>query len=325
MTHRPALAIGAAIALVVAACSGPADGPSPSARPSTGPCDVSAEPAAEVVSAWSGEQRPTVYPQIIDPGGTISCGPNRLMFSFLDASSVPVAAPDRSVTVNLFDLGGDPETAVATAEAEFIWAIEDEVGVYIANIDLPTAGLWGAEFVTAVADAAPEVIRVPFDVRATRSVVGVGDPAPSVDTPTLTDVGGDLARLSTDDEPVEAFYATSIADALTAGEPFVVAFATPKFCATAQCGPTLDRIKPIAAAHPDVTFINVEPYQLEYVDDQLQPVVTDGRLTPAGATDAWRLPSEPWVFVVDRDGIVRGSFMLIFGDDELDAAVRAVE
>ena len=30
----------------------------------------------------------------------------------------------------------------------------------------------------------------------------------------------------------------------------MLVFATPKFCTSAQCGPTLDRIKPIAAAHP---------------------------------------------------------------------------
>jgi hypothetical protein len=35
--------------------------------------------------------------------------------------------------------------------------------------------------------------------------------------------------------------------------------------------------------------------------------------------------SEPWVFVVDRDGIVTSSLMLIFSDEELDAAVAAVE
>ena len=64
------------------------------------------------------------------------------------------------------------------------------------------------------------------------------------------------------------------ASAVAARKPFVVVFATPKFCKTAQCGPTLDRVKPIAAAHPDVTFINVEPYQLEPIDGQLQPVLT---------------------------------------------------
>ena len=106
---------------------------------------------------------------------------------------------------------------------------------------------------------------------------------PPSDTPTLADVGGDVTKISTDDEPVEAFYETSIADAVAAKEPFVVAFATPKFCQSQQCGPTLDRLKPIAAAHPDVTFINVEPYQLEVVDGQLQPVLTGdpAQLTPA--------------------------------------------
>ena len=60
------------------------------------------------------------------------------------------------------------------------------------------------------------------------------------------------------------------------------------------------------------------------IRDRLQPVLTDGALTAAPATDEWRLASEPWIFVVDRDGIVQGSFMLIVGDDELEAAIQAV-
>jgi hypothetical protein len=268
-----------------------------------------------------------VFPQIINPSGATACGPTRLMFSFLDAENVPVAAPDRAVEVALFDLGADPTTPVLTGPATFIWAVEPTVGVYVFDADFPTAGAWGAEFRTAVGDAAQETIRLGFDVQPESAVVGIGDPAPPSDTPTLADVGGDVMRISTDDEPVEAFYETSVADALAAKEPFVVVFATPKFCQTAQCGPTLDRAKPIAAAHPDVTFINVEPYQLEVVDGQLQPVLTGEppALTPAAATGEWRLLSEPWVFVVDRDGIVTASFMLIFGDEELEAAVAAVE
>ena len=165
-----------------------------------------------------------------------------------------------------------------------------------------------------------------FDSRPERSVVSVGDPAPASDTPTLDDVGGDVSRISTDSDPVPAFYEVSVADALAAKEPFVLVFATPKFCATAQCGPTLDRIKPIAAANPDLTFINVEPYQLQEVDGQLQPVLSGDppALTAAPWTDEWKLPSEPWIFVVDQDGIVRGSFMLIAGDAELEAAIAEV-
>jgi len=272
-------------------------------------------------------QSPSVFPQIINPAGSTACGATRLMFSFLDGQNVPVGSPDRTVDVALFDLGADPATPVLTGTATFIWAIEPTVGVYVFEADFPTAGVWGAEFRTQLADAAPETIRLGFEVQPTSSVVAIGDPAPPSLTPTLADVGGDVARISTDDQPVEAFYETSIADAVAAGKPFVVVFATPKFCRTAQCGPTLDRVKPIAAAHPGVTFINVEPYQLEFTDGQLQPVLSGEPpdLTAAPSTDEWRLMSEPWVFVVDRDGIVTASLMLIFSDQELEAAVAAVE
>lgn len=272
-------------------------------------------------------QTPSVYPQVINPAGAIACGSTRLLFSFLDAQSVPVAKPEQSVEVALFDLGADPATPVLTGLATFIWAIEPTVGVYVFDAEFPTAGTWGAELTTTIGDSAPEKIRVLFDVQPVSAVVAVGDPAPASDTPTLADVGGDVKRISTDDQPVPAFYETSVSDALAARKPFVLVFATPKFCASSQCGPTLDRVKPIAAAHPGVTFINVEPYQLQTVDGQLQPVLTGdpSALTPAPATEAWRLLSEPWVFVVDRNGVVTASLMLIFGDEELEAAIAAVE
>lgn len=329
MTPRSLFAIVAALALAVAAC-GPASAPSPSApagSPATGPCPTTPAPEA-MPEGWDvAAQSPSVFPQIINPAGSTACGPTRLMFSFLDGQNVPVGAPDRTVEVALFDLGADPATPVLTGTATFIWAIEPTVGVYVFEADFPTAGIWGAEFKTQLADAPPETIRLGFEVQPTSSVVAIGDPAPPSDTPTLADVDGDVARISTDDQPVEAFYETSIADAVAAGKPFVVVFATPKFCRTAQCGPTLDRVKPVAAAHPGVTFINVEPYQLEFTDGQLQPVLSGEPpdLTAAPATDEWRLMSEPWVFVVDRDGIVTASLMLIFSDQELEAAVAAVE
>ena len=91
----------------------------------------------------------------------------------------------------------------------------------------------------------------------------------------------------------------------------MLVFATPKFCTSQQCGPTLDHFKPIAAANPDVTFINVEPYKLKVVDGALQPVLdANGQLQATDVTDEWGLLSEPWIFAVDRErrrpGLVRG-------------------
>jgi hypothetical protein len=337
-----AAAVAPLLALVVAACTSvggsgapsmlptspmasPMVSPGPSASGAAGTCPVSPTPATPVEGWEVSAQRPTVFPQIINPSGTIACGATRLMFSFLDADNVPVAAPDRTVEVALYDLGADPASPAITAPATFIWAIEPSVGVYVVDASFPTSGTWGAEMRTAVGSAARETIRLQFEVQPTSSVVAVGDQAPASDTPTLADVAGDAARISTDPDPVPAFYETSVADALQAGKPFVLVFATPKFCATAQCGPTLERLKPIASAHPDLTVINVEPYELEMRDGQLQPVLTGDRLTPTRATVDWRLPAEPWVFVVDKDGVVTASFMLIFSDEELEAAIAEVD
>ncbi len=331
MTPRRPFWLAAALLVILAACSAtgaatsaPSAAVGPSASGGAGACATTAAPSSDAVTSWSGTQDPSIFPQIINPAGTIACGPTRFMFSFLDASNTPVAAPDRTVKVALYDLGADTDAPVTTADATFIWAIEDAVGVYVADVDFPTAGQWGAAFETAAAGAAPETIRMTCDVQPESATVAVGDAAPSVDTPTLADVGGDVAKISTDTEPVKAFYETSVADALAAKKPFVLVFATPKFCASKQCGPTLDRIKPIAAAHPDLTFINVEPYELTTVEGQLQPVLTNDALTPVAAANAYRLAAEPWVFVVDGDGKVTASYMLIFSDEELESAIAAL-
>ena len=334
MTRSFRLASLCVIALLAVACAGGTGGAtgipatasaSPSGSGSTGACPMTPAPEGTPEGWDVSTQRPTVFPQIINPSGSVTCGTTRLMFSFLDDQNTPIAKPDRTVSVKAFDLGADPATPVAEGPATFIWAIEPRVGVYVADLDLPTAGAYGVEFTTTPAGGAAEVIRTTMDVQPSTDVIGVGDMAPASKTPTLDQVDGDIAKISTDSEPVPAFYETSIAEAVAAKEPFVVAFATPKFCTSQQCGPTLDRLKPIAAKHPDVTVINVEPYLLEEVDGSLQPVLTNGALTPTQAVNEWHLPTEPWVYVVDRDGVVTASYMLIFSDEELDEAMAAVE
>jgi hypothetical protein len=235
---------------------------------------------------------------------------------------VPVGAPDRTASVAFTGPGGE---TVGPVTGTFVWAIEGVNGVYVAQVDFPVAGAWTATFTTAAPGAPTETIPFSFDVLADAHVIEPGEKAPSVDTPTLADVGGDTSKISSDASPVPAFYETSVADALAARKPFVLVFATPKFCKSATCGPTLEKVKAVAAAHPTVTFINVEPYQLSLVDGQLQPVLdANGQLTSAPATDAYGLLTEPFVFVVDGDGIVKASFELVFSPDEIDAALAGL-
>jgi hypothetical protein len=298
----------AALVLLVAACSqgGPAE-PTPPSASSPTPIPVGSAPS--------------VIPQFITP--EIATGEQRFLFSIIDpTTNTPIAAPDREVMVRFLPADGP---AIDAGRATFIWAIEDERGIYVVDIDLPTAGEWTAEFRTPGLRGGEERIRASFPVTEEPSAVRVGEAAPSVDTPTIDVVGGDLARIATDAEPLPALYQTSVADALEHGDPFVLAFATPKFCQTAQCGPTLDRLKPFVERYPSVTFINVEPYKLVFDQDQLQPELdADGQLQVVDAVTAYGILAEPWVYVVDGEGIVRGSFELIFSDAELEAVLDTV-
>jgi hypothetical protein len=276
------------------------------------------------MSAWGPPATsPTLIPFLVT--NYVACGRARILFLYLDASNNVASAPDRSATVAFFNLGRDPGLAVATANGAFVWTIQDERGMYIVDVDLPEAGTWGAEFTTEAPGSAAETVRLTFDVHDSSPTVAVGEPAPASDTPTLDDVGGDPKRISTDADPDPAFYSTSVADALAQRKPFVLVFATPKFCTSAQCGPTLDRLKPVAAAHPEVTFINIEPYKLQEVDGQLQPLLdANNGLQATDVTNQWGLLTEPWIFAVDRAGIVRGSYEVTVSDAELDAVFAEI-
>lgn len=321
--------------LLVAGCSassisgGGPSATSPAISPGVSPaagasCPTAPQPAAGDLEGWGTPATPpTLTPYLVS--NYIACGDARILFLFLDGQGEDVSAPDRTAKVAFYDLGKDPVTPVATVEGKFIWTIQDERGMYIADVTLPEAGQWGAEFTTEAPGSPAETARLTFEVHDDSPWVAVGERAPASKSPTLADVGGDVSLISTDQKPDPAFYETSVADALAAHKPFFLVFATPKFCATAQCGPTLDRLKPVAAANPDVTFINVEPYKLQSVDGQLQPLLdANGGLQAAATTEEWGLYFEPWMYAVDRDGVVRGSYEVAISDQELEDVLKVI-
>jgi hypothetical protein len=96
----------------------------------------------------------------------------------------------------------------------------------------------------------------------------------------------------------------------------VIVFATPAFCTTAICGPTMETTKAIALDHPDVNFVHVEVY--ENIDDP------QGELVEVEAVTEWGLQTEPWVFVVDAEGTVSARFEGTVGAAELERALEEV-
>jgi hypothetical protein len=133
-------------------------------------------------------------------------------------------------------------------------------------------------------------------------------------TPTLASADGDLASLTTASPPDRALLRYSVADSLKAHVPFVLVFATPKFCTSRTCGPVVDVAQAVRKqfAGTGVRFIHVEVYK----DNN-----------PAAGYNRWfrewRLPGEPFVFLVGRDGRIKARFEGSVSAAELSAAVRA--
>jgi len=324
MSRQPALrphlavpAVALILGLAAAACtSGSAATP--------GASTSEASPAATTaVLGANASAAPSVLPVIVSSQQVV--GSNRFVFSFLDpATNAPAATPDRTASV-AFVAPGDTEPGPAT-QATFVWGIEGSRGDYVANVEFSDAGDWRAIFITQAPGGPEEQIPFDFQVQEHGITVAVGDRAPAVKTPTAADVNGDLTQIATDPSPDPAFYQLSIDQALAEHKPFVVVFATPAFCQSAQCGPTLDRVKEVAATAPsNVAFINVEPYKLQFTEGRLQPVLdANNQLQPVDAVNEWKLLSEPWIFTVDSKGIVRGSFEGVVGADELKAAISQI-
>jgi hypothetical protein len=152
-----------------------------------------------------------------------------------------------------------------------------------------------------------------IEVREQTVTPPVGGEAIESDTPTLADAPA--AEITTARPPDTELLRHSVADSLRAGVPFVLAFATPKYCQTRTCGPTVDVLENVRRrfARSGVRFIHVEIFE-----------GNDPSRGPNRWVKEWRLPSEPWVFLVDGEGTIRAKFEGFVSEDELAAAVRTL-
>ena len=249
------------------------------------------------------------------PGNSeLVIGPNRFAMALLNEDNSPIL--DEDVFLRFF-FG---EELKSEQQAIFIYAIPDANGFYTANVDFDAAGQWTVE-VVLTQDGEETLVTFSFPVLEESAFPNVGDAAPASENLTLADEPN-IKRLSTDQEPNTVFYETSIAEAVTLGKPAVVIFATPAFCTTRFCGPVLDNVKEIQVDFADqVSFIHIEPFGL---DDDGQLLTADGGgPVVAPTTLEWNLQTEPWVYILDADGIISARIEGAASPEELTAAIEA--
>jgi hypothetical protein len=257
-------------------------------------------------------------------------GENRFAFQLLDEDSQNI--PDAEVTLRTARLAdgegelGEPlHASYIVLELEGLTTVVEHThadgsvhahsvpygsGLYTAQIEFPEAGEWGIEFEVrhrGDESSIPFVVTVLDD----GSAPGIGDKAPATDNYTAAD--RPLAEISSDPTPDPDLYETTVEEALAAGDPFVVAFATPAFCHSRVCAPVLEAVKEAKAELPEASYIHIEPFE-NLQDPQ--------NLVDSPFVAEWGLPNEPWVFVVGRDGTIVAAFEGPFTVDELKEAVR---
>jgi hypothetical protein len=151
-------------------------------------------------------------------------------------------------------------------------------------------------------------------VRTRTATPAVGARAYPSHTPTLSSTGDRVAQLTTRTPPDRGLLRYSIAGSLAAHAPFVVTFATPRYCSSRTCGPVVDVVDHARHrfARDGIRFIHVEIYERN-----------DPRNGENRWVREWHLPSEPWTFLVGRDGRIKAKFDGSVSTRELEQAIRA--
>ena len=232
----------------------------------------------------------------------MAVGRERLAFGVLTRDGGPLRADSATVRTYYLPPNSDAREQRQTLTAGFL-AWPTVAGVFVAYPEFDVAGSWELEAELTTPDGAEVIARSAFPVKESSATPAIGDPAPPSATAKASDVE-DLSHITTAGEPDPALYALSIQEAVAEAKPFVVLFATPAYCVSFTCGPQVHELSALREKFAGrANFIHVEVFK--------DPHLIEGGRPTGGLVDSveeWGLPTEPWTFVVDADGIVQAKF-----------------
>ncbi len=184
--------------------------------------------------------------------------------------------------------------------------------VYSTNLDFTSNGEWRIAALIKQGNETVATLLPSATVGEFKRVPRVGQKAPLIHTPTPADVGGDLSKITTR-VPPDTQNRVDYAEVL-GKEPIFLLFATPQFCQSRVCGPVVDVAEQVKQQFGDkAAFIHMEIYK---DNDPSKGVRSQVR--------AFHLPSEPWLFAINRQGTIQAVIEGAFGVQRLTKVVEEV-
>jgi hypothetical protein len=182
--------------------------------------------------------------------------------------------------------------------------------IYAARVPIPRSGTFT---LLALTRSAKGLIGSPGEiaVAASSAIPDVGQRPPAIATDTPATVGGNQALLTTR-RPPERMQSVSLNQVL-GKRPVALLFSTPQFCVSRVCGPVTDVA--VALQHQfakRITFIHQEVF----ADNQPNKGFR-------AQMKAFHLSTEPWLFVINRRGVIVARLEGAFGTSEVTQALKA--
>jgi hypothetical protein len=220
--------------------------------------------------------------------------------------------------------GGDPITGTATyvpapgtpsPKTASLTAPSDARGVYqLEDVTFPSAGLWQAALSFTAGDQ-PIDLTAAFTVADAPALPAPGDKALKTENLTMSSKGASPEAIDSraqDGAPVPdpVLHQTTIADAIAAGRPALVLFATPVYCTSQFCGPTTDALQQLAKTGPkNADYIHVEIWH-DHQKNEINQAAADWLLRNGDLT-------EPWLYLIGPDGKIVDRWSPLFDPTEV--------
>jgi hypothetical protein len=185
--------------------------------------------------------------------------------------------------------------------------------VYVSTVRFPSDGNWNMVAMFRNGSGYSATLMPTVRVGAFEDIPTVGQRPPRIHTPTAADVHGKLSKIDTRTPP-DDMHKADFAQVL-GKKPVVLLFATPALCQSRVCGPVVDVAEQVEhePASKGVYFIHQEVYNHNNASDGYRSQLR-----------AFGLRSEPWLFVIDRKGVIRTRIEGAFSAPELEKAVQQV-